>query len=135
MLGLGLFTFQAMNVQADDTMQMYRLYNPNSGEHFYTGYTSEKNHLVEVGWKDEGIAWYAPLTGNPVYRLYNPNSGDHHYTMSYQESQNLIQKAGRTKKLAGIQILMKPFHFIDCIIQTQKSVPIITQRISMNAQT
>lgn len=98
-IGLGLFAVQSMNVQADDTMQMYRLYNPNSGEHFYTGYTSEKNHLVEVGWKDEGIAWYAPLTGNPVYRLYNPNSGDHHYTMSYQESQNLIQKGWKDEEI------------------------------------
>ena len=55
MLGLGLFTFQAMSVQADETMQMYRLYNTNRRDRFYNGYTSEKNHLVEVGWKDEGI--------------------------------------------------------------------------------
>lgn len=55
-LGLGLFNVQTMSVRADETLKMYRLYNPNSGEHFYTGYTSEKNHLVEVGWKDEGIA-------------------------------------------------------------------------------
>ena len=98
-LGLGLFTIQTMSVQADETLKMYRLYNPNSGEHFYTGFTSEKNHLVEVGWKDEGIAWHAPLTGNPVYRLYNPNSGDHHYTMSYVESQNLIQKGWKDEEI------------------------------------
>lgn len=84
-LGLGLFTVQTMSVQADETLKMYR-FNLNSGEHFYIGYTSEKNHLGEVGWKDEEIARYTPRTENPVYRLYNSTSGDHHYTMSYQKS-------------------------------------------------
>ena len=104
-LGLGLFTVQTMSVQADETLKMYRLYNPNSGEHFYTGYTSEKNHLVEVGWKYEGIAWYASLTGNLVYRLYNPNSGDHHYTMSYVESQNLIQKDWKDEEIGWYGVM------------------------------
>lgn len=70
---------------------MYRLYNPNSGEHFYTAVISEKNHLVNVGWKYEGIAWYAPITGDPVYRLYNPNAGDHHYTTSKEEKNHLVE--------------------------------------------
>lgn len=48
-LEIGLFTVQTMSVQADEILKMYRLYNPNSEEHFYTGYTSEKNHLVGVG--------------------------------------------------------------------------------------
>ena len=29
---------------------MHRLYNPNSGEHFYTEDTNEKNWLVSLGW-------------------------------------------------------------------------------------
>jgi hypothetical protein len=37
---------------------MYRLYNPNTGEHFYTGSKREGNKLVDVGWNYEGIAWY-----------------------------------------------------------------------------
>ena len=42
---------------ADDTntQEMYRLYNPNSGEHFYTADASERDHLVDVGWNYEGI--------------------------------------------------------------------------------
>ena len=61
---------------------MYRLYNPNSGEHFYTASVTERDHLDQIGWDDEGIAWYVPTeTGDPVYRLYNPYAGDHHYTM------------------------------------------------------
>jgi len=59
---------------------MHRLYNPNSGEHFYTAAVAEKNHLVKVGWKYEGIGWIAPANGSAVYRLYNANAGDHHYS-------------------------------------------------------
>lgn len=69
---------------------MYRVYNPNSGEHFYTASLAEKNHLVSVGWRYEGIAWYAPVSGSPVYRMYNPNAGDHHYTLSVKERDMLI---------------------------------------------
>lgn len=70
---------------------MYRLYNPNSGEHFYTANAKERDHLVKVGWKDEGIGWYAPaLSTSPVYRLYNANAGDHHYTASAEEAANLV---------------------------------------------
>ena len=104
-LGLGLFTVQTMSVQADETLKMYRLYNPNSGEHFYTCYTSEKNHLVEVGWKDEGIAWYAPLTGNPIYRLYNTNSGDHHYTTNINERANLIKVGWQDEEIGWYGVM------------------------------
>ena len=74
-----------------ETTPMYRLYNPNSGEHFYTGSLEEKDNLVTAGWNYEGIAWNAPTkSGDPVYRLYNPNSGDHHYTMSAVEREMLV---------------------------------------------
>ena len=73
------------------TTPMYRLYNPNSGEHFYTGSIEERDMLVDAGWNYEGIAWNAPIyTGAPVYRVYNPNSGDHHYTMSQDEVDMLV---------------------------------------------
>lgn len=76
------------------TTPMYRLYNPNSGEHFYTGSVKERDDLYNVGWKYEGIAWNAPIsTGMPVYRMYNPNSSDHHYTMSLDEV-NMLVEAG-----------------------------------------
>lgn len=68
---------------------MYRLYNLNSGEHFYTGNDVERAKLVEDGWKDEGIGWYAPTYGEPVYRLYNPE-GDHHYTTDLNERDTLV---------------------------------------------
>ena len=78
-----------------NSVQMYRVYNPNSGEHFYTQNVAEKNNLVSKGWKYEGIGWNGPTSGNPVYRLYNPNAGDHHYTLHAYEKDNLIKKGWR----------------------------------------
>ena len=70
---------------------MNRLYNPNSGEHFYTASTKEKDYLVSIGWKDESIGWIAPKqSSTPVYRLYNRNAGDHHYTTNTNERSYLI---------------------------------------------
>lgn len=70
---------------------MYRLYNPNSGEHFYTEDADEKDSLVNLGWNYEGIGWTAPAASRtPVYRLYNKNAGDHHFTISKEERDHLI---------------------------------------------
>ncbi len=72
-------------------VEMYRLYNPNSGEHFYTADANEKSFLVKVGWNDEGIGWHAPASSSePVYRLYNKYAGDHHYTTDAHEREVLI---------------------------------------------
>lgn len=76
--------------------EMYRLYNPNSGEHFYTANVEERAYLVVVGWQDEGIGWLAPASSNtPVYRLYNPNAGDHHYTINAAERDMLVRVGWR----------------------------------------
>ena len=76
---------------SDFDKMVYRLYNPNSGEHFYTYSKDEINNLVTAGWKKEGIAWKSPAISNtPVYRLYNPNAGDHHYTVSAEEKDSLV---------------------------------------------
>ncbi|MDO4537888.1 MAG: hypothetical protein Q4B54_06985 [Coriobacteriales bacterium] len=75
---------------ADGGTTMWRLYNPNSGEHFYTAGVGERNNLVSVGWIFEGVGWIAPESGQDVYRLYNPNGGDHHYTTSAGERDVLV---------------------------------------------
>lgn len=92
-LGLSALAISATIAFADaaEAVDMHRLYNPNSGEHFYTANTNEKNHLVKVGWKSEGIGWTAPNSGNAVYRLYNKNAGDHHYTMNANEKNHLVK--------------------------------------------
>ncbi len=81
---------------AADTIEMYRLYNPNSGEHFYTASAGEKSALVAAGWRSEGVGWVAPASSQtPVYRLYNRNGGDHHYTTSAGESSMLVAAGWR----------------------------------------
>lgn len=71
---------------------MYRLYNPNSGEHFYTSSEVERDSVAAAGWDYERIGWYAPTkSSTPVYRLYNPNlPGEHHYTMNAAERDMLV---------------------------------------------
>jgi Rib/alpha/Esp surface antigen-like repeat protein len=92
--GLGFGAIAATPAMAADwkgTQPMHRLYNPNSGEHFYTGSDAERDHLVSLGWRSEGEGWVAPVKSTtPVYRLYNPNAGDHHYTMSKGECDYLV---------------------------------------------
>ena len=73
-----------------NSVEMYRLYNPNSGEHFYTASSNERANLISVGWSYEGVGWIAPVDGAPAYRVYNPNAGDHHYTMSVEERDYLV---------------------------------------------
>ena len=77
-------------VHAEEGISMYCMYNPNSGEHFYTEDSNEKDHLVSVGWNYEGIGWVAPSSGDKVYRLYNPNGGEHHYTLDSGEKDMLV---------------------------------------------
>jgi len=75
---------------ADEGIPMYRLYNPNSGEHFYTANENERDNTVAAGWEYEGVGWTAPESGEPVYRVYNPYAGEHHYTMKADERDGLI---------------------------------------------
>lgn len=91
---IGSLGFTNYIVSKPVEISMYRLYNPNSGEHFYTASSGEKQSLVKAGWRDEGIGWTAPkISKTPVYRLYNPNAGDHHYTTKKAERDSLV-KAG-----------------------------------------
>ena len=87
-----VYTGDMNSVSADDSQAVYRLYNPNTGEHFYTVNEAEYQSLQTVGWKDEGVGWYGADHGEEVYRLYNPNAqgGDHYYTLSRGEAEALV---------------------------------------------
>lgn len=84
----------AFGTKADaaDQNPIWRAYNPNSGEHFYTKHLEEWQGLMKAGWQDENIGWYAPDDGEgaPVYRLYNQNAGDHFFTMDESEKALLL---------------------------------------------
>lgn len=85
-------------VSAEESQRdaIYRLYNPNSGEHLFTPSNYERATLVNFGWKDEGVGFYGQgytktIKVAHVYRVYNPNAGDHHYTANYDEVQHLVK--------------------------------------------
>lgn len=79
---------------------IYRVYNPNSGEHLHTMNASERDYLVKVGWRNEGISMYVDGTGYDLYRLYNPNSGEHFYTLTAKERDNLKKHGWRYEGIA-----------------------------------
>lgn len=85
----------AKKVRTTTAIPMHRLYNPWSGEHFYTGDTKEKNHLVGLGWKYEGVGWNAPMSGSDVHRLYNPYTGEHHFTTNASEKNACVAAGWR----------------------------------------
>nr|WP_255658354.1 hypothetical protein [Allobaculum fili] len=68
---------------------IYRIYNPNNGEHPFTADKREYDVLGSIGWNKEGIAWIAPVEGTEMVRLYNSNSGEHHYTANKKEIEAL----------------------------------------------
>jgi uncharacterized protein YvpB len=82
------------------TIAIYRVYNPNSGEHLHTMNSYEKDHLVKVGWRYEGISMRVPLTGRQLFRVYNPNSGEHFYTLDGKERDHLKRVGWRYEGIA-----------------------------------
>lgn len=82
------------------SQSLYRVYNPNSGEHLYTSKLAEAKQLISLGWKDEKIAWLTPQTGKPIYRLYNPNSGEHFYTLQLNEYESVAQAGWQKEGIA-----------------------------------
>ncbi len=74
-----------------NTLIIYRLYNQQTGEHFYTNSLAEQQACLQNPiWKEEGYGWLAPASSDfPVYRVYNPYTTDHHYTMDQGEYETL----------------------------------------------
>lgn len=105
---LAMFFTLNIPVKADDTaagtsssnVPIYRLYNPNSSEHFYTADSDERVNLIKEGWNDEGIGFYETASGTPVYRLYNANGGEHHYTSSTEEKEMLVDAGWNDEDIA-----------------------------------
>jgi len=61
--------FYAFSSKADGTSAVYRFFNAQSGNHFYTASADEKDNI----------------SLSPVYRFFNPSNGDHFYTASENE--------------------------------------------------
>lgn len=68
-LGAGALCLPATPALATDsgaTQPMYRLYNPNSGEHFYTKNGAERDMLVGLDWRSEGTGWTSLSDATPL---------------------------------------------------------------------
>lgn len=75
----------------NDGGDVYRLYNPNDGNHLFTTNASERDALVQAGWRDEGVAWTAHVGQYAVYRLYNPGNSDHLLTTGFDEARSCVE--------------------------------------------
>ena len=79
---------------ATQGVNVYRLYNTWTHEHFYTANLNEYNARVADGWNGEGVGFVAPEDGSDqvdgqVYRLFNPNNKEHFYTKDSAEVEYL----------------------------------------------
>ena len=82
---------------------VYRLYNPNAGDHHYTMDVNERDILQSYGWKYESINFYSDEYQTvPLYRQYNPNaiSGAHNYTIDQHENDYLVSVGWKPEKIA-----------------------------------
>ncbi|WP_013334483.1 DUF4347 domain-containing protein [Gloeothece verrucosa] len=76
---------------------VYRFYNPNSQEHFFTINSTERDSVIANpawGYQYEGIGFYAStIPGDnllPIFRFYSPNSAEHLLTATVEERDNLL---------------------------------------------
>ncbi|MFK4935441.1 MucBP domain-containing protein [Lactococcus garvieae] len=92
--------FKACSKDDVTTQAVYRVYNPTSGEHLFTTDSNEVKVLTtQCGWKNEGVAWHSPKSGNEVYRLFNPKAGlgAHFVTADANERKVLTTKPNEWK--------------------------------------
>ncbi|MCB2185313.1 MAG: discoidin domain-containing protein [Deltaproteobacteria bacterium] len=86
--------FFVVNHAVPGTAQICRLYNPNTGRHYYTYRTSERDTLVSLGWNyehGEGFIFTQPTAGgSEIYKLYNLNTGAHLYTSNPTEVEYIL---------------------------------------------
>ncbi|MCB2188700.1 MAG: hypothetical protein KQJ78_19955 [Deltaproteobacteria bacterium] len=69
--------------------EIFRLYNPNSGRHYYTIRTAERDVLQGLGWSYERAEGYIfssqTAETTEVYKLYHKTIGTHLYTSNSAE--------------------------------------------------
>ena len=79
------------------TTSIHRFFNSKSGVHLYSPSNEEKDTIINNpawGYKYEGVAYQAPLTGGTeLYRFYNADKNYHFNTASTGEALSIIQNA------------------------------------------
>lgn len=68
---------------------VYRMYNPDHEEHFFTASYEEAVVLLGMGWKPEGVAFITPKESEiPVFRMY---ADKHIFITDIQELHSLVE--------------------------------------------
>ncbi len=68
---------------------VYRMYNPDHGEHLLTASYEEAVILLGMGWKPEGVAFITPKESEiPVFRMY---ADKHIFITDIQELHSLVE--------------------------------------------
>ncbi len=94
-----------IQVQYEECVPVYRLYNMITSEHLFTTQKNEYDSWVATSkidgdaWVGEGVAWLSKTGGTPVYRLYNAALGaqgqnSHYYTLDANEIKTLTTTHG-----------------------------------------
>ncbi|MFV0528716.1 MAG: InlB B-repeat-containing protein [Lachnospiraceae bacterium] len=96
------------------TAPVFCLYNPNSGEHFYTITASERDEVIAAGWKYEGISWIAALDGHPVFRVYNTVTGEHIFSMDTKERDRLLALGWKDEGIGFYSDVEKKHEILRC---------------------
>lgn len=98
-------------VAPQTVMPLYRLFQPNVGDHFYTTSWVECRGALSAGYQYEGLAGHVYSTDAvaagrvPLYRLFSSGSGDHFYTTDISEVDNAIRYAGYSWEGVAAQVL------------------------------
>lgn len=99
--------FQTLTTLANGALPVHRLYNLQTGNHYYTVDANERDVLLSInpppatgndsrttGWryeKDEGYVYLASQAGTTeIFRLYNASNGDHLYTENPAERDSAL---------------------------------------------
>lgn len=105
----------SINTSVTATKNVYRSYNPNTGDHFFTTSYSEHWKATHSGYSNEGVAFQVFDVGStpdlntysPVYRLYKSGSG-HLYTTNATERANLLKKGWKNEGIAWYGLKSTP---------------------------
>ena len=109
----GWLAEDSIGTAPEDMVIVYRLFNVDTQEHFYTVSYEEATDLLKQsnntsdgkkrGWQFEGdafIAYDGNTQGHPVYRLYNPYSTLHLFTQDEHERDELEDTGWKVEGVA-----------------------------------
>ncbi|WP_265455522.1 leucine-rich repeat protein [Enterococcus sp. HY326] len=78
---LGLTSFET--TAKAHTENFFRLYNSNTGEHRYTYSRWNRDDLIDIGWRAEGVGWVSNSNDGytNIFTLKNPATDEEFYTI------------------------------------------------------